>query len=350
MTTAGTRERVSLHDARPAYVLPARESSVRRALDQLRRKPAAFAALVFLASLIFVSVFAELLAADLPLFARIGGKTFVLPAVTRPPELAKQNCQTLERSRTAADTMVFPPVRYGAETRAEGGAGHLLGTDAKGRDVFARAVYATRTTVTLALACALAFVFIGTLFGAAAGFFGGIVDGVLTRLIETLTAFPPLVLVLAIQAMLPKPTLLTMLAVIGLIRWPEIARVVRAEMLSVVSRDYVTAARALGASPLRILTLHVAPNVKGPVLVAVTFALGSVVLVEASLSFLHVGVPEGTPSWGAMLSDVSRTGGSPWLLVLPGVLLFSCLVSINAVAEALRDLLDPRLASEAPEK
>jgi peptide/nickel transport system permease protein len=196
--------------------------------------------------------------------------------------------------------------------------------------------------VTLALACAMAFVTLGTLLGAVGGFFGGWIDSLLTRLIETLTAFPPLVLVLAVQAMLPRPTLVTMLLAIGLIRWPEIARVVRAEILSVVSQEYVLAARALGASPLRVLVKHVAPNVKGPVLVAMTFGLASVVLVEASLSFLHVGVPIDTPSWGEMLSEVRGRSAALWLLLPPGVLLLACLASLNTVAETLRELLDPR--------
>jgi peptide/nickel transport system permease protein len=297
-----------------------------------------------------VATFAEVLAADLPLFLRMDGHTWVLPAVTRPVALRSRSNESLAAELAPGDLAIYPLVRFGPNAPTIVGplsppslsTGHPLGTDVVGRDVFARAVYGTRTTVTLALACALAFIALGTFFGAVGGFFGGWIDSLLTRLIETLTAFPPLVLVLAVQAILPRPTLMTMLVAIGLIRWPEIARVVRAQILTVVAQEYVLAARALGASPLRVLVRHVAPNVKGPVLVAVTFGLASVVLVEASLSFLHVGVPADTASWGEMLSEVRGRGGALWLLVAPGVLLFACLASLNAVAEALRDVLDPR--------
>ena len=339
-----------LDTPRPSIYLAQRESSIRRALAELRKRPSAFVALVFLASLLMVAVFAEVIASDLPLLLRFQGTTFVMPAATHPPALAGETNATLAPRLGPGDFAVYPLVRFGPAERTKDGSfrapsfalGHPFGTDAEGRDAFARAVYGTRTTVTLALACALAFVALWTLLGAVGGFFGGTIDSLLTRLIETLTAFPPLVLVLAVQAILPKPTLTTMLVAIGLIRWPEIARVVRAEILSAVAQDYVLAARALGASPLRVLVKHVAPNVKGPVLVAVTFGLASVVLVEASLSFLHVGVPADTASWGEMLSEVRGQGGALWLLALPGVLLFACLAAINAVAEALRDVLDPR--------
>lgn len=334
----------------PRSIVVTRESSVRRALVRVRERRWTFAALTFLSCLALVAVFAELLASELPLVLRLDGKTFVLPAVTRPTELQGHTNDTLREALGPTDYAIFPLVRYGPSAPTDAGPlappsfqrGHPLGTDVIGRDVFARVIYGTRTTVTLALACALAFVALGTLLGAAGGFFGGWIDSLLTRLIETLTAFPPLVLVLTVQAILPRPTLVTMLLAIGLIRWPEIARVVRAEILIVVSQEYVLAARALGASPLRVLVKHVAPNVKGPVLVAMTFGLASVVLVEASLSFLHVGVPIDTPSWGEMLSEVRGRSAAVWLLIPPGVLLLTCLASLNAVAETLRELLDPR--------
>jgi len=348
--TVHSGERLSHSPERRSTFIVQETSSVRRALTRLRERPASFAALIFLASLVFVSVFAELLASDLPLFLRTNGHTYVLPAVTRPAELRGQTCESLATTLGASDFVIFPLVRHGPHAPTDAGplsppsirGGHPLGTDVIGRDVFARAIHGTRTTVTIALACAIAFVALGTLLGALGGFFGGMIDSLLTRLIETLTAFPPLVLVLAVQAILPRPTLVTMLIAIGLIRWPEIARVVRAEILSVVSQEYVLAARALGASPLRVLVRHVAPNVKGPILIAMTFGLASVVLVEASLSFLHVGVPADTPSWGEMLSEVRGRGGAFWLLIVPGVLLFGCLAALNVVAENLRDLLDRR--------
>ena len=150
-------------------------------------------------------------------------------------------------------------------------------------------------------------------------------DALVSRFVETLTAFPTLVLVLVVQALVAHPTMSTLLLAIGLTRWPEVARLVRAEVLLVSSQDYVLAARALGAGPWRILRRHVVPNAFAPILVAGTFGLASVVLLEASLDFLHAGIPAAHPSWGETLSENSAStwghGGSScsrvWLCSSP---------------------------------
>jgi peptide/nickel transport system permease protein len=333
-------------------------SSMRIAFAQLRRRRFAFAGALFIACLALVAVFADLLASDLPIACKLHGQTYLLPNLTRPPILASYDCARIEDESDEGDWAIHPLVRFGpSQTSARGriealrapslALGHPFGTDDRGRDVFARTVHGARTSLTVALLAVLGFVSIGAAFGALAGFFGGMLDAVVARLVEALSAFPTVVLVLVVQALIPRPTLLTMLLAIGLSRWPEITRLVRAEVLLVASQEYVTAARALGASPLRVLIRHVSPNVKAPVVVAMTFGIASVVLIEASLSFLRVGVPPSTPSWGETLSVV-RDHGEAWgLLAIPGLFVFSTVASLNLVAEALRDLLDPRLRIES---
>ncbi|MDB4994403.1 MAG: Dipeptide transport system permease protein DppC [Myxococcaceae bacterium] len=333
-------------------------SSMRIAFLQLRRRRFAFAGALFIACLALVAVFADLLASDLPIACKFHGTTYLLPNLTRPPVLASYDCARIEDESDEGDWAIHPLVRFGpSQTSARGriealhspslGEGHPFGTDDRGRDVFARTVHGARTSLTVALLAVLGFVSIGAAFGALAGFFGGMLDAIVARLVEALSAFPTVVLVLVVQALLPRPTLLTMLLAIGLSRWPEITRLVRAEVLLVASQEYVTAARALGASPLRVLVRHVSPNVKAPIVVAMTFGIASVVLIEASLSFLRVGVPPSTSSWGETLSEVRDHGEAWWLLVIPGLFVFSTVASLNLVAEALRDLLDPRLRIES---
>jgi peptide/nickel transport system permease protein len=149
-------------------------------------------------------------------------------------------------------------------------------------------------------------------------------------------------LVLGIQAAVPHPTLLTLFLAIALTRWPEIARLVRGEVLHATTRDYVLAARALGASPLRVLHRHIAPNVRAPLVVAAAVGIGAVVLTEASLDFLRVGLDSGAeaPSWGETMSQFRDAPGAWWLLVFPGVVLVATIIAYNLMGEALRGELD----------
>jgi peptide/nickel transport system permease protein len=343
-------------DPPPRVVAAPPEGTMRQAFGRMRQSRLAMLGLVALAALALVSVFADLLASDLPLLCRVQGTTYVLPAVTRPAALAGLDNARLEASRAPGDWAIHPLVAFGPRQTDPGGdaavlvpplsASHPLGTDAYGRDVFARLVHGARTYTSSALLAVAGFVLIGALVGAFGGFFGGPFDALLARLIETLTAFPTLILVLVVQAVVPHPTTMTLLLALALTRWTEVARLVRAEVLLVASQDYVLAARALGASPWRVLFRHVAPNARAPVLVAAAFGVASVVLIEAALDFLRVGVPGSAASWGETLSQSREHLGAWWLLVFPGAALLLSVVALNLVGEALRDALDPRLHAE----
>jgi peptide/nickel transport system permease protein len=351
-----TRRKVFLPSPATRLRRPA-TSALTIALGQLRQSKLAFLGATVMACFALVATFADLLASDLPVVCRLHHKTYILPNLTRPPALAAYDCQRTEDELREGDWALYPLVRFGpTQTSARGrieallpppfaGSGelaHPLGTDDRGRDVFARLVHGARTSLTVGLLSVVAFLGIGATFGALAGFYGGFVDAIVARLIETLTAFPTIVLVLVVQGLVAHPTLSTMLLAIGLTRWTEVARLVRAEVFLVTSQEYVLAARALGARPGRVLFRHVLPNAIAPLLVAATFGVASVVLIEASLTFLRVGVPPPTPSWGEMLSEARDHAFAWWLLLPPGLAVFTTVVALNLVGEALRDALDPR--------
>ena len=292
------------------------------------------------ALLVMVAIFADMLASDLPVACKVDGRLFLFPNVVQPEH-------ELDVSR--ASWKIGALVPYGPTTKpapplAKPGSqsGHPFGTDRLGRDVFARVVHGTRSYLVFALAAVLASLALGVLFGALAGLFGGPTDAFVSRAIESISAFPPLVLVLGVQAAVPTPTLMTLFLAIALSRWPEIARLVRGEVILASTRDYALAARALGASPLRVLRKHIMPNVRGPLIVAAAIGVSTVVLTEASLDFLRVGPPGGAASWGETMSEFRDAPGAWWLLAFPGVLIVATVLALTTMGEALRDRLDPR--------
>jgi peptide/nickel transport system permease protein len=291
------------------------------------------------------------MASDLPIACRWHGALYLMPGVTHPAALADVDVARMRREAGPGDWLVPPLVAHGPDwpggddevLRAPLSGGHLLGTDAMGRDVFARVVHGARTAFVLGLGASGVLVLIGVALGALAGFAGGAIDSMVSRLVESLTAIPTLVLVLVVGALVPHPTTATLLWTIGLTRWTELARLVRAEVLHALGDDYVTAARALGVSPVRVLWRHVMPNAIGPAIVAAAFGIASVVLVEAAVDFLRVGSPETMASWGEAMGEARAHAEAWWLVVFPGVALLATLVALNLVGEAARDALDPRL-------
>lgn len=220
---------------------------------------------------------------------------------------------------------------------------HLLGTDALGRDVLSRLLHGARVSLWVGFVSVGIAVAIGLALGLIAGYFGGLVDEVVMRLVDIMLCFPSFFLILAVIAFL-EPSLGNIMAVIGLTSWMGVARLVRAETLTLRERDFIAAARLAGAGHARIITLHILPNALAPVLVSATLGVAGAILTESALSFLGLGVQPPDPSWGNMLlegKDVLEI--APWMSLFPGLAILVTVLGYNLLGESLRDLLDPRL-------
>ena len=237
---------------------------------------------------------------------------------------------------------LLPPL----STAAGATSTYILGTDSVGRDILSRLLYGARLSLTVGMLAVLLSTAFGTMVGALSGFFGGWIDDFSAWLIDVQLSFPFLLLAIFLLGALGGGTAAVVL-ILALGTWVNYARIVRAQVLSIKNQGYVEAARVTGAGAARVLIVHVLPNTLSPLIVLATAQLGSAILVEATLSFLGLGVPEPHPSWGRMLSESAaeyvRT--APWLVVFPGLAISFVVFGTNLLGDALRDLLDPRQRS-----
>jgi peptide/nickel transport system permease protein len=221
---------------------------------------------------------------------------------------------------------------------------HWMGTDEYGRDVLTRMLYGGRISMSVGVVAVGISLLIGILMGALAGYFGGWVDQVIMRLVDIVLCIPTLFLILMLVVFL-GPSLFNIMIIIGLTSWTDLARLVRAEFLTLKQRDYVMAARAVGAPDYRIIFRHILPNALAPVFVSATFGVAGAILLESGLSFIGLGVQPPTPSWGNILtSGKDYITEAWWMTLAPGMAIFLTVLGYNLLGDGLRDILDPRLS------
>jgi peptide/nickel transport system permease protein len=337
-----------------------------------RQRKLALAALVFVALLSLVAICAPLIVGTKPIVCRYKGELY-FPALGyfnrtwENPIFAKdrfRNRYPEELKAKDPDSWAVWPLVYQdpyrrvkdewpgqpENPRGAGPPSHvnLLGTNQQGYDVFASMVHGAQTAVSVGFVSMGLAALIGISFGAIAGYFGGWVDLLVSRLIEIVLCMPKLVLILALVAFLPKVTNLHLMLIVGATGWTSIARLTRAEFLKLKQLEYVSAARALGAGAPRIMFRHILRNALAPVLVPITFGIADAILIESSLSFLGFGASPPNPSWGTLLSAGRRSIEEAWwLIVFPGAAIFVTVLAYNVIGEGLQEATDPRLRQDA---
>lgn len=314
--------------------------------SQFKRKRLARAGLIFVLFLFVIAIFAPFLANNKPIILKMNGK-WSMPALHLPAGMAAIDFKKMKRD--GGVFMIMPPIPF-SETEYDlddflqaPSKKHLLGTDDQGRDVLARMVYGSRISLSIGFVAVSIYVSLGILIGAIAGFYGGKIDLIIMRFIEIMMCFPSFFLILAILAFV-GPGIYSIMVVIGLTGWTDIARLIRGEFLKLRTQDFVIASEALGARDRRIIFRHLLPNAIAPVLVIATFGVASAILIESSLSFLGFGVPPYQASWGEMLSQSRDYMDIAWWLTMaPGFAIFLTITAYNLIGEGLRDAIDPRL-------
>ncbi len=304
--------------------------------------------LVFVIFLIATGLLAPVIANDRPLLLREGGE-WSAPAVYLSSEMKSMDFELLVKDPPKDSWMIMPPIPYRpssydlASVLKAPSAAHVLGTDGDGRDIAAQLIWGTRISLSVGLVAVGISVIIGIALGLIAGFYGGWIDMIVSRLIEVMMCFPTFFLILVVLAFV-GPSIYNVMIVIGVTGWTGIARLVRGECLRNRKRNFVMAAVVSGASNRRVMWRHILPNSIAPVLVSASFGVAAAILFEASLSFLGFGVPPSVPSWGSMLSQAQQFMDIAWWLTLiPGFAIFTTITAYNLVGEALRDAVDPNM-------
>jgi peptide/nickel transport system permease protein len=319
---------------------------------QFKRNRIALSAFYVVFFLAAMALFADFLSNDKPYYMRHRDKTYfpifrsylvALRIGAWPAELLNVDFKRLD-----AELSIFPPVPYRPSNIdlmapfEPPSRKHWLGTDKLGRDVMAGIIHGSRISLSIGFVAVGIALAVGVILGALAGYFGSWVDLIISRLFELMLSVPTFFLLITIAAVFPPSLFLTM-AIIGLTGWVGIARFTRNEFLKIRSLDYVTAALALGVSDRKVMFRHILPNALAPVLVSVVLGIAGAILLESSLSFLGIGVPADTVTWGSILNEARSNTFAWWLAVFPGVAIFITVLTYYLVGEGLRDALDPRL-------
>jgi peptide/nickel transport system permease protein len=334
-----------------------------------RRRKLAMIALLYVAFMLLVAAFSPAIAGTKPIVVKYKGKIY-FPAfgyfnrawenpifrVDRFRNVYPGNLKAKDPDSWAIWPLVYqdPHRRVRADewpeqppnpTRDQGRPSSVnwFGTTRAGVDVFAQMVHGTRTAMLVGFVSMGIAAAIGIAFGSAAGYFGGWVDMILSRLIELVMCIPGLVLILALIAVLERPTIWHLMVVLGLTRWTGIARLTRGEFIRLREADFVMAARALGVGWFGLMFRHIFRNALAPVLVPITFGIASAILIESGLSFLGFGAPPPNPSWGALLEAGRSNLQMWWLILFPGLAIFFTVLAYNLIGEGLQEATDPRL-------
>ena len=344
---------------------------------RFRRRKLAMISLAFVGLLTLVAIFAPAIAGTKPIVCKYKGKIY-FPAmgyfnpswennVFQKDRFRKRYPANLQK-KDPESWAIWPLVyqdpyrrplarewegvwdRPENPTGAEGKPSRLnwLGTDQQGIDVFAQLVHGTRIALLVGFVSMGIAASVGLVVGAVAGYFGGWIDMIVSRIIEMVLCIPQLVLILALLAVVEQATIWHIMAVIGLTNWTSIARLTRGEFIKLKQLEFVTAARALGASQWRIMFGHVLRNALAPVLVPISFGIAAAILIESALSFLGFGAPPPNPSWGAVLAAGRTTIQQTWwLIAYPGAAIFLTVLAYNLIGEGLQEATDPRLRQDA---
>ena len=331
---------------------PPSASYWRRVWRHFRRNTLALSGLWIVGVLVLMALLADFLANDRPYYLVYQNKTYAplfqsalahLGLSTLPVEL-----QHVDYTQLPATQVIFPPVPYRPNRInllvpfVEPSAAHWLGTDKLGRDVMAGIIHGARISLSIGFVSVGIALGIGITLGAIAGYFGGWIDLVISRLFELMLAIPTFFLLITIAATM-RPNIFYTMIVIGFTSWVGMARLTRNEFLKARNLDYVLAAVALGVPARRIVLRHVLPNALAPVLVSVVLGIASAILTESGLSFLGIGVPADLVTWGSLLNEARSNSFAWWLAVFPGAAIFLAVLAYYLVGEGLRDALDPRL-------